>query len=308
MSKSSWGVIVAVGLMIFTGFASAQEPVNPALENDPVTKHRQEKSATESNGPANCQDQNIISLDTPVGRFEALSCDDNPKGDQIRDDGGKEREIRDLQAQEDMALWAKLMFWSTLVSIAVGFIGLFFVYKTLKATRDISVKQLRAYISVEVENMGDISKRNFSAASARVSIVNKGQTPARVIRHLAVIGVFEVAENVTADLHSYRQNFIDSSATIGPGESMAIDVGLLDISERLHTKAAKSKNFHYVAIGEVIYQDVFEKEHITEFCLGYEVIRAERPDAPAHPFGLATYVDDIRTYDWIRFGKHNKAD
>jgi hypothetical protein len=62
---------------------------------------------------------------------------------------------QDLKAQRDMAWWAMWGFYLTLVSTVIGAIGLFFLWRSLKQTREaISIDrevghaQVRAYLSV----------------------------------------------------------------------------------------------------------------------------------------------------------------
>lgn len=57
---------------------------------------------------------------------------ENSKADAAQKD---ERERRDLVAQEDMALWAKYMLWSSVAQAAISIFGIWLLYKTFRETR-----------------------------------------------------------------------------------------------------------------------------------------------------------------------------
>lgn len=47
----------------------------------------------------------------------------------------RDRAQRDLAAQENMALWAMAMFWTAAAQVALGFLGVFLIWRTLVHTR-----------------------------------------------------------------------------------------------------------------------------------------------------------------------------
>lgn len=113
----------------------------------------------------------------------------------------KKREQDDLEAQQDMAFWAKAMFFATLIGAAVSSFATWLLYLTLKQSRRATFAALRAAVagrqSVRVANNSAekqlrayalvksviVERRHFGHEVVTVHIHNFGQTPARDLEY-----------------------------------------------------------------------------------------------------------------------------
>lgn len=112
------------------------------------------------------------------------------------------RAKQDLNAQREMADWAEGMLWATsllgVASLIIGGVGVYFVHKTLEATRGatdaaidnakaaaISIKmmerEVRPYLYFE-SSSGEISRKaNGFRASGEITFKNSGVSPAILV-------------------------------------------------------------------------------------------------------------------------------
>lgn len=186
-----------------------------------------------------------------------LSCRDEAGDDLIKcifDEVANSDEIgraeQDLKAQQEMALWALLMFITSSFTLAATVWALIYVKGTLDETKKMTVdtkrmadeadrstaaallaakagrdandlsrmsneRQLRAYVGVEEEAVIDFA--SGQRPTFRCKIWNRGQTPAYDVR------VWSVVQSGIGDPSNYKvfsggtpEQF--SSATIGPGQ------------------------------------------------------------------------------------------
>ncbi|UVC08890.1 hypothetical protein IHQ71_27885 [Rhizobium sp. TH2] len=107
----------------------------------------------------------------------------------------------DLQAQQDMAIWAKMMFFASLVSIPIAILGLFYVRRTFHEARETtkaalaSVAQGREHFVTEnrpwlrlddpridkmlaVERIDGVDQNVFKGGKVRFALTNVGNMPA----------------------------------------------------------------------------------------------------------------------------------
>lgn len=191
-----------------------------------------------------------------------------------------ERSEYDLNAQEQMAYWAKLMFWATAIMAMVTVVGVWFVKRTLEATleavedtseateamreaneiaRDTTRRQLRAYILP--------ARSNFTLKdgipSAVIDIENFGQTPALNVQSWVHFWV----ENFPLQkaLPSPPDDFMMSRGYIGPGNHSEFShARKMPISEFLldEIRSGRAALYFY---GNTRYGDIFGQEHVTDF-------------------------------------------
>lgn len=98
----------------------------------------------------------------------------------------------DLVAQTEMARWAFYMLIATVgVAIITG-AGVYYVWQTLRVTRDIGQAQARAYLAIKV---GDVTQKNLSnvdgsnvKVSVELEISNVGNSPAQYVEVFYFIG------------------------------------------------------------------------------------------------------------------------
>lgn len=123
------------------------------------------------------------------------------------------REAQDLVAQQQMAVWARAMFWATAAQALFSLLGLIglgftvlFAYRTARDGRiastaavravttaeDTAKRQLRAYVGVRKATAK--FEPNARRVSVEVIIKNAGQTPAQKLVWATRIGVFPLGK------------------------------------------------------------------------------------------------------------------
>jgi hypothetical protein len=127
---------IALGLIVASLGALAQEGIEPALESQPVSSPEQEEraNARQQDDPGPEQDR-AADLLPGIQGIEAAIRDLIAKQDDAERQRQEDREIADLQAQNDMAFWAMLMFFATVVATFVTAAGVLLIYHTLKYTK-----------------------------------------------------------------------------------------------------------------------------------------------------------------------------
>jgi hypothetical protein len=160
-----------------------------------------------SEGAASRIEANCLILDTPKAVAE---CTEN----EVKAAEEARRGEYDLTAQQDMADWAFWLLWVSVGSVAIGTVGVVFVWLSLghtqssaKAAQDSAAVALK---SMEVEQrpwieivnvvLSDDRKASRPAGGSKASIPvvitlkNHGKTPAEYIFTFAQIGPFETFE------------------------------------------------------------------------------------------------------------------
>lgn len=133
--RSYWGIIFAVGFLTCLP-ALSQEPGEPPdeaqVEATPDDSERK-PAADENPGPELDAASDLL---TPVQGIESAIRDLVAEQRRAASEPPNEHEVSDLKAQKAMALWAKLMFFASIASVAVTAVGLELLRRTLKATKD----------------------------------------------------------------------------------------------------------------------------------------------------------------------------
>jgi hypothetical protein len=196
-----------------------------------------------------------------------------------------DNEIRDLLAQEQMALYAKWLFWLTLGGTIISGIGLLLLLHSVRLTREslyqtaqanitsrgagavtsqIGETQTRAYLTVkrvwraEDRQIG-IGSAYFKTRKVNISIHNGGISPATDVTFFAEAKIFESPIR--------RRNTVFPEAPQYPprtviGPSLDIEFSTNSVEE---FEPAKGKGFDVVVTGLIKYKDIFRKNHITKF-------------------------------------------
>lgn len=133
MPFRTWVFAVAFGLIASLG--QAQENVVPSLENDPVGTAGYSESAEGADDQSECEQADGFDYAPALTLIEGAIRDLVADVDHVEAQRQQENEERDLQAQEDMAYWAKLMFWASAVTVGLTFIALVAIIRTLKHTK-----------------------------------------------------------------------------------------------------------------------------------------------------------------------------
>ena len=205
-----YAIIAVVGWLVCSQSIYAQQVTKPALKSQPVAPSQQ--------GDANSGQQNDAPKEQPkpeiltpaLKQIESAIRDIVPQKDEAKDQGQEERDKADLQAQVDMAFWAKGMFWAAAFTFMSTVAGLILIWRTLfhtrraanyagcmlaeaaaatkaaqdavDVTREIGEAQVRAYLTCTSAKY-TISKKSIFC---QLVIANKGQSPADRIK----IGAF----------------------------------------------------------------------------------------------------------------------
>jgi len=129
---------IAFGLIClwFASNSSAQQNQSPALKGEPVTSQQQEEAPADSEQSSQTENQTAIDPLPALNGIESAIRELIPEVDQDNRERDNQRSKDDLQAQQEMALWAKLMFVATAISVIVTFIGVVLIRYTLIYSRD----------------------------------------------------------------------------------------------------------------------------------------------------------------------------
>lgn len=126
-------------------------------------------------------------------------------------DEGAKREKRDLHAQEDMAIWAKRMFWATVAAVVLSGVGIVLIYTTFRETR-------------RTANAGD--KMAEEAAKATAAALRSA-----AVAEKALVGVERPFVVINpAQFNEYYVNYIFSNYGRTPAVIMHSDVRYLAIT------------------------------------------------------------------------------
>jgi hypothetical protein len=180
---------------------------------------------------------------------------------------------QDLKAQRDMVWWAKLGFFTTFVSTAVGAVGLLFLWSSLKQTReaisidrDVGHAQVRAYLSVEVPKNEDlIVEEGFKV---ELLIKNTGQSPARNVNHIAGIVIWPQPLKSGDGFPIIVEPSVGSvGVSLASGESIVIDAVMAkNITVKDVVEAMRTGDKPIYLCSWVFYKDVFGKDRQVWFC------------------------------------------
>lgn len=166
MFRGYRSAVLAAGLILLTLSGQAQEAVQPALEGDPVTAQGQEeRGATSDDGPG-AEPEAAPDYLPALERIEAAIRDTIAEEDADERERQENRDIADLEAQTDMAFWAKLMFWASFAGVVVTFVGVCLVGWTLHHT-----KRAADY----AEQMVNEAKDTTEAAHAQIEAIKLDQ-------------------------------------------------------------------------------------------------------------------------------------
>lgn len=136
MPRGSWRYVIAVGLALFlASSAAAQERTEPAIESDPVTAGQQEHGGDRADSQGQGQVSDPFGISAALERIEAAIRDLETEPQQAEDERREDREIRDLDAQESMAVWAERMAWATIVGVLLTGLALWAIVRTLHHTK-----------------------------------------------------------------------------------------------------------------------------------------------------------------------------
>lgn len=129
MSFRAWVFVATIGLI--GGLVPEYGFGQVATEDQPG---QVEGGATSGDSGENHQ-PDAVDLSPALKDIEAAIRDLIAEDDKVAREAAQDREKRDLQAQEEMALWAERMFYATFATVVLTFIALFGIIRTLHHTR-----------------------------------------------------------------------------------------------------------------------------------------------------------------------------
>lgn len=211
---------------------------------------------------------------------------------------------KDLQAQQDMALWAFWMFSVGAFSVALSVVGVVLIWKTLLATqtaakyasdavdvtREIGIAQTRAYISrpqVEVEPL------NANSFIIRITVKNSGNSPAITPNFSGAVSAESEPEVARAHLPSARLLNIDYRS-VSSGEEL--ELAEWRIENLTEIQLRRIQDFGIWVRGRFAYRTVFKNlpEQVEPFSVK---VRGDREDRTKLVVEDARYlIKDLRLY------------
>lgn len=197
---------------------------------------------------------------------------------------------QDLQAQQDMAYWAKALFFLGILQFAFSTAGIFFIWRSLALNRDA--------VNAAVEGNAHALEANTQQRTsterelrAYVSVAPNGINPTKVrdavIGHVVVKNVGQViAQEVTVTVNMqillgkqhtlFRASTVNNQAIGSMHPNVEIILGSYEIISNKErptvsnvTKDATQREYIYVW-GRVSYTDGFENPRWTDFCFRYD--------------------------------------
>jgi hypothetical protein len=222
------------------------------------------------------------------------------QSDCIAEASNKERTYRrdeqDLAAQKTSAVWAYLMGSAALIGMILSAFGVFLVWRTFSATREsnlitreIGEAQVRAYIRVSIQGIGDGAViQNETCPAFELKMDNVGQTPAYKVRHIAFAGKLpKIFPHPCRDLAVKHPDSHWVETSLFPRDDIKASIdSTLTWGEIFPLLETNDTHTYYVA-GVIWYQDVFERDHKRRFC--FKVSLEVYPDAPRKGKMIAHY-------------------
>ncbi|WBQ11008.1 hypothetical protein L2D01_04305 [Hyphomonadaceae bacterium ML37] len=114
-----------------------------------------------------------------------------------------DRYAYNLQAQQDVALFTRILAWAAVIGIIVSSVGIWLIFATLRASREltretkgIGYRQLRPYLCIESVHCKVFGRETdeieYPVPNIEVTIIfkNAGQTPALNLRKNLVLSLF----------------------------------------------------------------------------------------------------------------------
>jgi len=166
-----WGITfvaaaatVSVCLLFFLEYKQSQ-----ADHRQHATPHNSDRTDNQPYDPC----ENLKTRDSVI---DSLNC----VWREIKAERNEERAEYDLQAQQDMAVWALGMLFVSMFGLLATIVGVVYVALTLRETRRIGEAQVRAYLSVESASY--VAYPNLFEVT--IVVKNSGNSPARQLKML----------------------------------------------------------------------------------------------------------------------------
>lgn len=290
-----------IAFALFMGLTSsvgAQEVVQPTVQGKPEPAGQQQEAAPATQQDATTEPSYADRLLTAIERIEPAVRELIAEEDKVAAEEKRSRDKDDLEAQQDMAYWAMLMFIAAAASVVLTFIGLALIGRTLlytkqaaihagravdeakeattaaretvRVTEDSSKRQLRAYVSVAPDGINPLRTRDRIIGHVRIN--NVGHAIAKDVR-IAVRIVH--SEDRHFDAFDISPDALTPTGAIAPGAEIGKGSYEVLASELLRTATKTDKPTYLFVYGIVRYRDGFDVERFTRFCHRYNGQSAE---------------------------------
>lgn len=219
---------------------------------------------------------------------------DEKSGNDASEQRKERREQADLMAQQEMALWAKLMFFAAAVQLIVGVITLLFLWRTLQETRKTAESAIEGtrvaqraltvlevpYVSAKVLDSGIVPNGEGTdrylelERGVRFCFANYGRTPAFLTEQKSVLKICKKGDlppSVPPNQGGKAYPFgviVGGNAESQPSTRKFDD--FLDEEELMMVKHGID-DFDLFLIGFVKFSDIFGSQYTVGFCMRYEV-------------------------------------
>jgi hypothetical protein len=206
----------------------------------------------------------------------------------------KDQGRRNLQAQENLAFWARLMFFVAVVEIVVTVIGVFVVWLTLNETRRNGQAQVRAYLACSAATYLVEEPETFIL---RPEFKNTGQSPANSVWVTARLEVFDGEKSYLFGADGSIPSIASDHTAVGElmfekATPYACDCIMQDYFVRI--------------LGSVYWKDVFGKTNTIRFALDKRL-----PGDTSVRNGARTYVgplDAVNRASWDAYPEAEKPE
>lgn len=287
MPFRDWLLIATLALTISAGPGAAQEPSGTALEGEPIAPVGEDHGGAEGQQPAADQQGATVDLAPFFQGIESAIRDTIAVENNAERERQQQNEERDLYAQEEMAFWAKGMFWATVAAVILTLAALIAIIRTLHHTRraadaahemagEAKLATAAARESVlETRRMGEAQVRAYMCPSQIYAVKavgedrddlivvweNMGATPATIIGYGEAQKVIRVqstpdfgGNSTGVRVHTIPKGGIYRHAIKLPGEARASGFN------------ANERSLVWIA-SCIVYQDIFRRTFI-HYCKG----------------------------------------
>jgi hypothetical protein len=134
MSRGALFAVLAAGLLI-SGSLSAQDAPGQTPAAEQNAESTREQSSAQGDDQPVPEYQYAPELIGAINRIDAAIRSLAVEADQRRSDAAEQREISDLQAQQQMAWWTLWIFVATATAVVLTGIGVLLIWRTLYHTR-----------------------------------------------------------------------------------------------------------------------------------------------------------------------------
>lgn len=199
---------VLIGLVLCSS-VQAQEIPPPPFENQPAPNVRLEQDRGTGAQGSRSKQTDALQLLPAIEGIESAIRDLKPKEDKERKGRQEQREISGLNAQQEMAVSAKRVFWTSAATVGLTLIGVVLIWRTLRHTRTAAIAARdavdEAWRATEAAEKTLAVTQKTRQHELRAYVVVSKAEPVRAENH--VIGVYGVLKN-TGQTPAYNMKMI----------------------------------------------------------------------------------------------------